>query len=194
MKKTIILLLLALMSPVSAFSDGGPPQTLPFSFSDGRGYFAEAVAVTLSQILGYWMRVGAAKRSDYDAHLTEGYDPNGLKNTDGSLDSELFFSQFTAPFDGSVRDQVQVLQLGNKDTSQGPYEVVITSGVSGANFAEWGYDADGGFSSTHYDYDCRLMPQDSSKMICAITVRGAVYWPWTTWNGAVVFYAAYARQ
>ena len=139
--------------------------------------------------LGIWYQVGTVKLPGYpDTSKPDGYDLNGVKNPDGSASTSLLFSQ-RETFDGGVQLAVNLSGLGMSSNQQGPTDVRFDSGVC---FAQWAYPATAGY----YDYTCRQMAGNPSRMICAMTVHLSNPDPnsiWTAYNGRVVYYSAFSR-
>jgi hypothetical protein len=203
MKELYMLLALVVMSAPAYASQSNcpsgcnnPPVSVSFSYDDAEKYFKSGTVPTADQVLGPWMNVASVQLPGYNDYMIQNvYDATGIKNADGSLNTELSFAQSKA-FDDSVQSTVLLLNLGSKDANQGPNKVNFTS--KGACFAQWSYSQSDIDQSSHFDYICRLVHGNARKMICALNFQvddsAAIKDYQKVFNGRTVIYLGYVRQ
>jgi hypothetical protein len=183
--------------PVNVDSDG-------FSLQEAQSLYLQGVVPTQAQLQGTWMQVGTATLpNEPDPSMHDVYNSSGITNTDGSSTDQLQFQALGAgqkDFAGKPMPEVfsvTMENLGSRAGQQGPNKVDLTS--HGACFAKYGYDQYGSLLKSHENSSCLLLKQDSSKLLCAVTLvidpseATAIAPAITSWNGKIEFYQAYVK-
>ncbi len=189
-------------APVAANSSDG------FSLSLAKMLFHSGVEPTVTQVAGQWKLVGEANvPGEPDSTLSNAYDPNGLKNSDGSpsLSLSIQLGRETGQTNFSGRPyttaSVTILNMGRKTSDQGPNVLTLNNDAREACFAQYSYIGNS-LADSHFNYECRLLDTDSQKMVCALSfyfdpsddVMGKIDPADQAWSGRVWFYQAYVKE
>ena len=148
---------------------------------------------------GQWKLIGrtevpsAVSGDLFGFGIPQGFDPNGLTNPDGSLQTLLFQTQ--TDFFGNSSQIVGLAGLGSAAVIQGPFAVSFLA--TGACFAQHVYDGrTRSFSdSAHFNNECRLV-KNRTALLCAMTFNGlipAADLQYRPYDGQIVSYGLYIR-
>ncbi len=189
-------------APVAANSSDG------FSLGLAKMLFHSGVEPTVMQLAGQWKLVGEAiVPGEPDSTGSNAYNPNGLKNSDGSPMGSLSIqsgretgqSNFSGrPY--TTAPSVTILGLGDKTADQGPNVLTLNNDAREACFAQYAYNSnDDSLMSSHYNYECRLLDTDLQKMVCAMSLYadpsdGKINPADQAWSGRVLSYSAYVKE
>jgi hypothetical protein len=175
--------------PYSGCDDCAQPPHLVSGFKAEAAAkaYAEGTVPSPDQLCGSWINVGEADLASGKFGLKNSYDPDGLKNSDGSPAFSLSFAM-RPDFFGNQAIVVSISGLGEKTANEGPNSVTLTN--TDACFAQKGSLVE------YYNYECRLLVHNRTRMICAIRVMG-VHYPDpenAAWSNHIAGYDAYVKQ
>ena len=158
-----------------------PPQTPPaFTYDKAERAFQNARKPRSAELIGGYFLVGVTSVSKVFFNEIDRYnDPMGLKNPDNSI-LTLSFSETSDFLGNSPQPTVLVSNLGLKNPQQGPYVVNFDNTEDSACFAQYAYSGLVKDKINHFNYECRLIGQSNSKLLCAIRM---VFSPETVQTG-----------
>ena len=142
-------------------------------YSKALEYWTNGDMPTEAQILGSWRNVGFNTNQDCAPRGNDSYDPTGIKNSDGSARATMDFKREDQGDDfGGVTGSALMIRLyglGIKNMNQGPYLVEVDSNKT--QFFRYAYKGANLQYSTRIEYSCRLLANNSSRMVCGMTMR-----------------------
>ena len=186
-------------------------DTLQFSLDIAESAFQKGKMPAISDLEGSWKFVGKVDLPGApDSNLKPFYDVTGRKNSDGSMSVLLNFNKGgptgAINFEGNpiyTPDSVTIYNLGKKDINQGPNQISFLKNDQTVCFSQYSYTNKGQEYNdlerySHFNSSCRLLKNDTKKMICQTALILA---PDSTasfddkkWNGKVRSYFAYAKD
>jgi hypothetical protein len=160
-------------STATAPSPEPVPDNKIVRFSRALEYWNAGLYPTQAQLTGEWKNVGRNTDVACRDIQADEYNSLGLKNSDGTIPTLKFSVVSTGDdFGGATGQNIFAVNLNNfglEDADQGPYSVKLSPGEP--QFAQYPYTAYGMSTSVYLGYDCRLLANNTSRMICGLTAR-----------------------
>ena len=159
-------------------SPGDSPKPIPppkgsspvpiggFNFAKGKALWDRSSMPTEDQLISNWKMIGYADVDWEFAQMKDQYNTNGISNSDSSV-LTLRFAKPTTDSQEAVLS-AEFLSWGSKDKSQGPYESSIDTQKQAAIASVYG---GGGKTLTYFRLDCRISPNSSDQLVCALTLK-----------------------
>ena len=173
MKSLLFKILPVVLLGLSAVA-GAPPKEVGqsvFRLSDLKPVYHAGTATNEAFLTGKWKLIAAATSAACAKLQPDVYDPNGIKNPDGSLRELDFLLVKKLVLPGSRKPvtgdfAVKLNNLGISGGNQGPYEVDPNE----PQFAQWPFlNATPELNKiAYYSYSCRSADNKDDTLICAV--------------------------
>ena len=156
--------------PPRPIDTSNPPS--PFRYSDLRSIYDSGIGTSDATLTGKWKLVAQATTAICADMGLDSYDPNGIKNSDGTI-ATLTFQTVMKPLPPGSGESVTPMfavvlnNMGGAGADQGPYAVSPNE----PQFAQWVYGYGKLLDVAYFSYSCRLSAKDRNTLICGLKLK-----------------------
>lgn len=165
-KMLSLFMLLACFQATAQVTALTPPVTVDdrLTYKDLLVAYEAATPSDFNTLKGDWIAIAITNSPACDVNYPN-TDWNGVKNADGSIFTLSFFFQekrVVGPQPVEQIPSVEVLNIGVRSESQGPYKVDSKE----PQFSTWGYGSGKRGTDSYFSFSCRLVKNTTNQLVC----------------------------